>query len=438
MERDLYQNLLAWKADKFSKPLILRGARQVGKTYLLQQFAKQEYRNHVYLNFDLEPKLNDFFQADLKPERILRELSATAGIKIDANTLLIFDEVQECPLALNSLKYFQEMAPEIPIIAAGSLLGVKLTHTQSFPVGKVDFLELKPLNFLEFLTALGKTTLREFLLEYHPNEPISAPLHDQLIDYLKQYFIVGGMPEAVLYYLRDNDFNSVRKVQNNILEGYVSDFVKHANSNEVMKILSVWDSIPAQLAKESKKFKFSVINSNARAREYEASLQWLKNAGMVYFSYRTNTVKTPLEGYVDKNAFKLYLLDIGLLGCMSQLPIDAVLHGDKLFAEFKGALTENYVAQELVAQNSEKLYYWFSDNRAEVDFIIQHHLQYMPLEVKSGTNVNSKSLRIYQEKHQPKLVLRTSLLNFKHDHTMLNIPLYALANLKQILKTHTT
>ena len=434
MKRDLYHNLLAWKNNKYRKPLILKGARQVGKTYLLKEFSEQEYRDHVYFNFDLEPKLIDFFQADLKPNRILRELSASVGIKIGASTLVIFDEIQECPLALNSLKYFQEMAPEIPIIAAGSLLGVKLTSEHSFPVGKVDFLELKPLSFLEFLTALDQQMLREFLLEHDYKERISTPLHEQLISYLKQYFIVGGMPEAVFYYLQENDFNIVRKVQNNILEGYVADFVKHADPSEVMKIMSVWDSIPSQLARENKKFKFSSINTNARSREYETSIQWLKSAGMVYLSYRTGTIKTPLDSYPDKNSFKLYLLDIGLLGCMSRLPIESVLHGDALFVEFKGSLTENYAAQELVSQGSEKLYYWFSENRAEVDFIIQHNLKYIPLEVKAGTNVGSKSLGFYQEKYQPELVLRASLRNFKHDGQILNIPLYALENLNKILK----
>ncbi|PHQ81293.1 MAG: ATPase [Coxiella sp. (in: Bacteria)] len=433
MKRDLYQNLINWKDDPYRKPLILKGARQVGKTYLLQQFAKQEYQKHVYLNFDLEPKLNDFFKDDLKPERLLRELSARAGTKIDTDTLLIFDEIQECPLALNSLKYFQEMAPDIPLIAAGSLLGVKLTSPHSFPVGKVDFLELKPLSFLEFLTALNQDMLREFLNEHIPTNAISTPLHEQLIDYLKQYFIVGGMPEAVLNYVRDNDFNSVRKVQKNILEGYVSDFVKHAEPTDVMKIISVWNAIPSQLAKENKKFKFSTISGNARSREYEASLQWLESAGMVYLSCRTATIKTPLDGYIEHNAFKIYMLDIGLLGCQSQLPIESVLQGDQLFIEFKGALTENYVAQELIAQGIDKLYYWFNENRAEVDFIVQHNLQYLPLEVKSGTNIKSKSLTLYTDKYKPSLVLRTSLLNFKRDGALLNIPLYALANLKNYL-----
>ena len=369
MEREFYQKLLRWKQSGLRKPLVLRGARQVGKTYTLTEFAQREYVDYVYINFDENPYFSSFFKEDLDPNRIIKELNIYFKRTIKAgSTLIIFDEIQECPQALASLKYFCEKKNEIHLAAAGSLLGVKLT--KGFPVGKVNFLDLAPLNFFEFLYAIGEGALVSMLEEVRLPNPISEIFHNKLITLLKYYLIIGGMPEAVATYLATDDLEQVREVQREILDAYVLDFAKHAPKDEVMKILAVWDSVPNQLAKENKKFIFSAIRKSARAREFETSIQWLKSAGLVIKANHISTPKLPLDAYADKQTFKIFLLDIGLLGAMSKLDPRIVLEGDRLFQEFKGSLTENFVALELHDEHFDGLYYWTSPGIAEVDFVI--------------------------------------------------------------------
>ena len=430
MHRDLYADLLDWKKANNRKPLIVRGARQVGKTWLLKAFGKQEYAQCVYLNFEEDSRLDAFFQVKMDPTTILQNISLYLNITIHPeNTLLIFDEIQESLSALNSLKYFQEKANQYHIAAAGSLLGIKLGHTKGFPVGKVDFLDLYPLTFLEFLRALDKSKLETFLLNVNKSkEPtnIPAPIHEELINLLKKYMVVGGMPAAVQEYTRSENFIETRKTQQAILDAYTLDFAKHAPKELVMKLTNVWDSIPAQLAKENKKFKWSDIQQEARAREYEATVEWLADAGLIYRSHPVSTPKFPLSAYKERNIFKIFLLDVGLLGAMSRLSPKIILDGDALFTEFKGAFTENLIAQSLVTQQLP-LYYWTNEGRAEIDFIVEHENNIYPLEVKSGTSSKKKSLLFYEQKFKPTLLLRTSLMNLRKDGNLLNIPLY-LAN----------
>lgn len=430
MEREFYKKLLQWKTSPFRKPLVLRGARQVGKTYILTTFAKQEYADYVYLNFDEEPHFASVFQENLDPNRIVKELSIYFKKTINPDsTLIIFDEIQECPEALASLKYFCEKKNEYHLAAAGSLLGVKLTT--GFPVGKVNFLDLAPLSFFEFLNALGEDGLKAMLEEKQHPEPITELFHNKLLSFLKYYFVVGGMPEAVDTYLKTDNLEQVRRVQKEILDAYILDFAKHAPKNEVMKIMGIWESIPSQLAKENKKFIFSAIRKSARGREFETSIQWLKNAGLVIKANHVSTPKLPLDAYSDKQAFKIFMLDVGLLGAMSKLDPRIVLEGDRLFQEFKGALTENFAALELHDKYFENLYYWTSEGIAEVDFIVASEQKIFPLEVKAGTSKAKKSLLIYKEKFSMEeetspLLSRASLRNFTHDGKIINYPLYAI------------
>lgn len=438
MKRALYSKLLAWRESNRRKPLVLRGARQVGKTYLLKAFAEREYPGkYIYINFDIQPNFADFFQQDLDPRRILRDLNLFLNQPLDvSNTLLIFDEVQECPEALNSLKYFCEDLPETPVIAAGSLLRVKLSRQQSFPVGKVDFLDLKPMSFFEFLTAVGRDNLREMIVGMNVPAPIAEPIHQLLVDLLKQYFIVGGMPEAVKAYIEhNNDLLLVREVQRHILDGYTADFAKHAEANEVMKIMGVWQAIPELLAKENKKFQYSAIRKDARAREYDRAMQWLKNVGMVCQSSRVKAPKLPLKAHAEQNAYKLFMLDVGLLGCASELSPQVVLTKNALFSQFKGAMTENFVAQELIASQASRhlegaspaLYYWSHENRGELDFLMSYMGEVFPLEVNAGAAVTSKSMKIYCDKYHPDIIMLTSLLNYKKNADFIRIPLYSIS-----------
>ncbi len=428
MERDIYKQLLAWRSSARRKPLVLLGARQVGKTYILKTFAEKKYENLVYLDFDADPALADLFADTLNPQNILRLLSIkfTADIK-PGKTLLVFDEVQECPAALNSLKYFNESANEFHVIAAGSLLGIKLKNIKGFPVGKVNFLALYPLSFCEFLTALGKQQLRDYLAEQTRCTPIAEPFHLELIKLLKTYMFVGGMPEAVASYIANDNFIEVRTIHNEILKAYTLDFAKHAPLNQIMKITQTWDSVINQLAKENKKFIFSVISKSVRAREYETAIQWLVDAGLIYKSYNITVPKLPLEAYSNKNAFKIFLLDVGLLGAMGNTTPQIIIEGDKLFAEYNGAFTENFVAQELVC-NNHNLYYWTSEGIAEVDFIIKKDNSILPLEVKAGISKQKKSLQLYAQKYRPTLLLRASLRNLKQDNEVCNYPLYMLGS----------
>ena len=430
MERQFYQKLLQWKTSLLRKPLVLRGARQVGKTYILTEFAKREYKDYVYVNFDEEPHFASFFHENLDPDRVIKELSIYFKKTIHpGSTILIFDEIQECPQALASLKYFCEKKNDYHIAAAGSLLGVKLS--QGFPVGKVNFLDLAPLNFFEFLHALGEERLVAMLEEMQHIEKISDIFHNKLVTLLKYYFVIGGMPEAVATYLKTENLEQVRVVQKKILDAYMLDFAKHAPKEEVMKIMAIWECIPNQLAKENKKFIFSAIRKSARAREFETSLQWLKNAGLIIKANHISTPKLPLDAYSDKQAFKVFMLDVGLLGAMSKLDFRVILEGERLFQEFNGSLTENYVALELHDKHFDDLYYWTSEGVAEVDFIVSSEQLIFPLEVKAGISRKKKSLLVYDEKfstgeNSPDVLSRATLRNFAHDGKVINYPLYAI------------
>lgn len=437
MERDIYHSLMEWKKSALRKPLILRGARQVGKTYALSTFAEREYTDTVYLNFEERPRFAELFTEDLDPDRILKDLRTYFKKPIlPGSTLIIFDEIQECPNALNSLKYFCEKKNEYHIAAAGSLLGVKLS--QGFPVGNVDFLDMTPLSFFEFLNAIGEASLLQRLRELTKPTPISNLFHEQLIKLLRYYFIIGGMPEAIKTYLKTDSFVTVRKTQKSILDAYTLDFSKHAPKNELMKIMAIWELLPSQLSKENKKFIFSAIKKSARGRDYENAIQWLKDAGLIIKSCHISTPKLPLEYYSDKNTFKIYSLDVGLLGAMSQLEPEIVLEKNTLFTEFKGALTENFVAQELQKKHFNNIYYWTSSGEAEVDFVISSRQKIFPLEVKSGESKQKKSLIVYGKKyfgdeHQTSVLSRSTLRNFAQDGKIVNYPLYAIALLPELL-----
>lgn len=439
MEREFYQKLIKWKKSAARKPLVLRGARQVGKTYILNEFAKREYADYVYVNFDHEPHFASFFQENLDPKRIIKELSIYFKKKIlPGSTLIIFDEIQECPQALASLKYFCEMDNEYHVASAGSLLGVKLT--KGFPVGKVNFLDLAPLSFFEFLHALGESSLRLMLEDIKSPKEITELFHHKLKTLLKYYFIVGGMPEAVATYLKTENLDEVRVIQKEILDAYVLDFAKHAPKDEVMKIMTVWESIPNQLAKVNKKFIFSALRASARARAFETSIQWLKSAGLIIKSNAISAPKLPLDAYSNKQSFKLFMLDVGLLGAMSRLDPRVVLEEERLFQEFKGALTENYVAVELHDNHFDALYYWVSEGIAEVDFIVSYDQCIYPLEVKAGFSKKKKSLLAYaskysQEEDASSVLSRASLRNFAFDGNLMNFPLYAISLFPRLAAT---
>ena len=425
MKRDIYSQLISWKQAKERKPLVLKGARQVGKTYILQEFAAREYENTAYFNFEEDPDLNDIFAGRLLPEKIIEKLSIYNESKISPEqTLIIFDEIQNSPATLTSLKYFNEKAPEYHIAAAGSLLGVKIGQSAPFPVGKVNFLDLHPFSFGEFLDAVEKSQLRLFLEDKTDFEPIPASFHAELVDLLKIYYFVGGMPEAVGQYIEDKDLNKVRKIQSEILTAYAIDFSKYTTKTEAIRLANTWASVPGQLAKENKKFTFANIEKNARAREYNDSIQWLVDGGLVYKVNAIKTPKLPLSGY-QYDHFKLYLLDVGLLGAMIKVPQRIIIKGDRQFSEYNGAFVENYVAQELVAHGQKNLYYWASKSQAEVDFIVPWQEQIFPLEVKAGVSKQKKSLRVYGQKYDPPVLSRSTLMNFKEDGGIRNYPLYA-------------
>lgn len=436
MKRDIYRNLVAWKKNPRKKPLVLRGARQVGKTTLLKNFGRNEFDQIVYLNFEEDPQLKMFFAKKLDPMTILPNLRLYLNQKIDpGSTLLIFDEIQECPEALNSLKYFQEQAPEYSIAAAGSLLGVKLARAKGFPVGKVHFMDLYPLSFFEFLTSMGRENLREYLELFDVNNQIPEPIHEELLELLKQYFFIGGMPEAVANFIENKNFDQVRIIQKDILTAYSLDFVKHASPSDVMKITRIWESIPSQLAKENKKFIFAAIAETARGREYEEAIQWLTDAGLIYRSHLVSTPKIPLTSYQDPHAFKIFLIDIGLLGAMVKISPSIIIAGHALFTEFKGAFTENYVAQTLMAKEPHEVNYWASTGTAEIDFICHYDNALYPLEVKAGNSRKHKSLSVYDKKYQPSALTRTNLLNFsisKENH-FFNYPLYLVSRFPELV-----
>jgi predicted AAA+ superfamily ATPase len=419
-------DLVKWKNAKNRKPLIIRGARQVGKTWLMKEFGKTNYEKCAYINFDNNERMESLFSGNLDIERIVTALQIEAGVAIEAeNTLIIFDEVQEVPRALTSLKYFCENAPQYHIVAAGSLLGVALHPGTSFPVGKVEFLDLYPLDFLEFMFAMGKDNLVK-LLESEDFSLITS-FKGKFIDLLKQYYYIGGMPEVVASFIAARDYGKVREIQKRILIAYEQDFSKHAPNETVPRIRMLWSSAPAQLARENRKFIYSLIRQGARAREYELAMTWLIDCGLVYKVSRISKPDMPLMAYQDFNAFKLFVLDVGLLGAMSELDIKSLLEGNKIFEEFKGALTEQYVLQQLIASKKATPYYWSAEKgTAEIDFIFQSDSNIVPLEVKAAENLQAKSLKSYCQKYEPRYAIRTSMSDYRQEEWLTNVPLYAI------------
>lgn len=407
---------------------MLNGARQVGKTYALKYFGNSSFEEMLYLNFEEDPKLCSYFKGSLDPEHIIKTLELHTETTIEpGTTLIIFDEIQQCPQALTCLKYFYEKANEYHVVAAGSLLGVKTSQEKGFPVGKVNFLDLYPLSFFEFLSATNHEQLRSFLEEYATFEPLPQPIHEKLLQLLKYYFFIGGMPEVVAEYIKQDNLAVVRDVQLEILNAYERDFAKHAPANEIMKIATVWGQVHRQLAKENKKFIFSAIRKSARGRDYEYAIQWLVDAGLIHKSYLVESPKFPLSAYAHTAIFKVFLLDVGLLGAQSLLSPRIILEGNHLFTEFKGAFAENFVAQELVPEYKRRLYYWKSAGAAEVDFLLEHDHTIYPLEVKSGENRRKKSLQVYSQKYSPKVLYRASTMNLKATDNFINYPLYLVS-----------
>lgn len=429
MYRIAIEKLYKWKNSKRRKPLIIEGARQVGKTWLMKEFGEQAYADTVYINFDSNSRMADLFSADLDTDRLIMGLELYAGRKINPeNTLLIFDEVQEVPRALASLKYFYENAPQYHIVCAGSLLGIALHQGTSFPVGKVDFLKLYPLSFSEFLMATGNERFAE-LLKNQDYEMITS-FKQTYIDALKHYYFVGGMPEAVQSFVESKDFNEVRAIQKRILAAYEQDFSKHAPNEIVPKIRMLWNSIPSQLARENKKFIYGLVREGGRAREYETAIMWLSDCGLVHKVSRVNAAGIPLKAYEDLKAFKLFIVDVGLLGCMTGLRQRTLLDGDDLFVEFKGALTEQYVCQQLKTIEDLGVYYYTNDRGScEIDFVVDTGEQIVPIEVKAETNLRAKSLKTYRERFEPELSVRTSMADYKKEDWLLNLPLYAIENI---------
>ncbi len=432
--RDLETQLAIWKTKKSRKPLLLKGARQVGKTSLLNTFGKQAFESVAYFNFDEQPDLKQFFEQTKDVHRLLDNLSLVHGTTIKPETtLLIFDEIQECKPALNALKYFCENAPQYAIAGAGSLLGITVNNHDSFPVGKVEFMEAYPLTFLEFLEG-ADTPLASYVRGLDYQQPIPDIFFNRLLEKFKQYFISGGMPEAASSLVENKSVDETQQVLSDILKSYELDFSKHVNTKDLAKLQLIWQSIPSQLAKENKKFLYQAIKSGARAREYEDALLWLEQAGLVYKVYNCKKPNVPLSAYDDLSAFKIFLLDVGLLRRKSQLHPSAFKDGNRLFSEFKGALTENFVLQSLVPQVEIIPRYWTSVGKAEVDFLIQHKNEIIPVEVKSDENVRSKSLAWYGQAFDPKLKIRYSLKNLEYRDGLINIPLFLIDRTKSFLE----
>lgn len=434
MYRYKIEELKKWKTSKDRKPLIIRGARQVGKTWLMKEFGKNNYEKCAYINFDDNNRMEQLFSGDFDIERIIQGLKIESGINIEPeNTLIIFDEIQETPKALTALKYFYEEANQYHIVAAGSLLGVAMHEGTSFPVGKVNFLDLYPLNFYEFLEALGERQLVE-LIERNDIDLINV-FADKLKLYLKQYLYIGGMPEVVDSYIQNKDFEEVRKIQTILLDAYEQDFSKHAPNAIVPRIRQLWNNIPTQLAKENKKFIYGLIKEGARAREYELALSWLIDCGLVYQVNRVNDCKIPLSAYQDFSAFKLFLLDVGLLCAMANVDATIIIDGNEIFIEFKGALAEQFVLTELKTNTKVPIFYWSSEKGiSEVDYIIQLGQNNIPIEVKSNENLQAKSLKTFVQKYDTKLNVRTSMTNYRKEDWLINIPLYMIGNIINIIK----
>ena len=419
------QQLYDWKEKTTRKPLIVRGARQVGKTWLMKEFASSAYRQFAYINFEDNEVMKDVFQKDFDVERILMAIQLVTGIVVDTETLIIFDEIQEAPRGLTALKYFQEKAPQYHVVAAGSLLGIAMHSNDSFPVGKVDFMDLYPLSFSEFLEAVGQEAFARLLAK--KDWGLIAAFRSKLIDLLKQYYYVGGMPEVVNAFINHKDYAEVRQLQQTILDSYDRDFSKHAPIAEVPRIRMIWRSVPAQLAKENKKFIYGVVKEGARAKDFELAIEWLIDAGLIYKVSRVKKAGIPLSAYEDFSAFKLFLLDTGLMGAMSGLPPQALLEGNVLFSDYKGAITEQYVLQQLKSVKGLSIYYWSSDtSRGELDFLIQKDVSVIPVEVKAEENLQSKSLRFFVEKNAGLHGVRFSMSDYRKQEWMINYPLYSV------------
>ena len=438
MKRAIYKNLLEWKNDKRRKPLLLQGARQVGKTYLVKEFGKTEYKELIYLNFEKNPKFSALFNDDLDPYKLIEKISLSIARKISPkNTLIFFDEIQESERAITSLKYFNELAPEFHIIAAGSLLGVSINRESAFPVGNVNFMTLYPMSFMEYLDAFDMEFLSDSIQNKTNFEKFPEMAHKELIKHFKKYLFLGGMPEVLKVYKQETDVKAVRKIQTEIIKAYKRDFSKYVNKDQAIKNLDVWESIPYQLAKENKKFQYSQIKQSdthktkkKRAGMYRDSILWLQNAGLINVVYNISTPKIPLNGHSNQNIFKIYMFDTGLLVALLEISSDIILNPTRIFKEYNGAFIENFVASELTIYKNKKLHYWTSGNQAKVDFIIDSKDEIYPIEVKSGLSKNKKSLKSYEDKYNPKLIYRLSPRNFIKEDKFINIPLYAVSFLK--------
>lgn len=434
MKRSKFFELVNWKDKPQRKPLLIRGARQVGKTWLMKEFGRLCFEKTAYINFEKNRRLQTLFSDDFSTDRIIIALQAESGVTISPdNTLIIFDEIQSAPGAIGSLKYFYEDAPQYHVIAAGSLLGVALHSKESFPVGKVDVLDLHPLTFFEFLDAMGQDAMVEVLKS--KDWKLIEAFKTKCIEYLRQYYFVGGMPEAVSVFTQNYDYSDARRVQRAILDAYDLDFSKHAPIELVPRIRMVWNSIPSQLAKENRKFIYGVVREGARAKDFELAIQWLVNCSQVHKVFRISKPAIPLKFYEDRNAFKMYLVDIGLLSAMVELDVKTLLEGNSLFSEFKGALTEQFVLQQLKADNDFSIYYWSAErSTAKVDFVIQNEGEVIPIEVKAEENLQAKSLKVFVDKYKPRRAVRISMSDYREQEWLVNIPLYSVSELLGAIK----
>ncbi|CDC94833.1 uncharacterized protein BN635_00108 [Roseburia sp. CAG:380] len=429
MYRTAMDALLQWKEKINRKPLIIMGARQVGKTWLMKEFGKTHYEKTAYISFYNNKRMDDVFQADFDIKRILMNLNIESGVTITpGDTLIILDEIQDSPKVLESLKYFCEEAPQYHVVAAGSLLGVTIHEGVSYPVGKVDLLDLYPLNFREFLYAMDEQSLADALAT--KDYALIDNFSEKYLFWLKNYYYVGGMPAVVDEFRQNRDYAEVRQIQNDIVRQYEGDFGKHVDARTLPRIRLVWDSVPLQLAKENKKFFFGQIKKGARSSEYEIAIQWLVDCGLIYKVNRVNEPNMPLKAYKSMNAYKLFVLDVGLLGAMSELEAESILEGNDIFIEFKGALTEQYVLQQLISDTRYNPYYFGTEKATfEQDFLIQKGKDIVPIEVKAGENIRSQSLKAYCDKYKPNKAVRFSTLKYMDQGWMENIPLYAVCNL---------
>lgn len=425
MKRNAIKELYEWKENNGRKPLVILGARQVGKTWLMKEFGKEAYKKCAYVNFEDNDDLRGLFEHDFDIQRIIANLQWATDVTIDEDTLIILDEIQEAPRGITALKYFQEKAPQYHVIAAGSLLGIAMHKNDSFPVGKVDFMHLYPLSFYEFLNAIGEKKMVDLLQA--KDWTMLTMVRAKFEERLRQYYFVGGMPAAVLAFVNDGDLNKVRTIQKSIIEAYERDFSKHAPAIEVPRIRMVWHSIPSQLSKENRKFIYGMIKEGARAKDFELAIEWLKDAGLIYKINRCKKAQLPLAAYEDFSAFKMFLSDIGLMGAMSNIPVQSLLNGNMLFSDFKGALTEQFVLQQMKTNQSLSIYYWSADNsRGEIDFLVQQEEKVIPIEVKAEENLQAKSLRMFVERNPGLKGCRFSMSPYREQDWLVNYPLYSV------------